>query len=369
MSRFEGSVVRKLMYVVVLLAISASAWPTKVSAADKELRIDRIPDKRGELFYELVVKPWAEKTGVKVIQGSYNSDEQMLANIRATPGAYDLMYGGGSSIYRGIKQNLLEPFDLSKIPNYTRNVQEKYQHHKMNIGPGIHHLADAPGVFVAVYAADKFDSPPAETYAMFHDPKYKGHFAVRDYAIYEILMNAAYLGYDIEKLSLTPDDEEKVFAELRKQRNLVRTYWKSAAENRTLLANREVWFSDYWISPTLDQQDSLKIKWYLPKEGTPMWVQGWALAKNSKHKEEAESLMNYYYDPAVFMKYKEALASDVIILKDDVYDHAGFETKFPDLAKMGRLVTERGKDMDPLLLENKEAKWTERFQEIKLGGN
>lgn len=339
------------------------------SMAQRQLRIDRIPDKRGDLFYDLVAKPWAEKNNVKIVQGTYNSDEQLLANVRATPGVYDLWYGGGSSVYRGIRAGLIEEIRMANVPNFTKYVQDKYQREKVDIGPGKHHLADAPGVFLVVYAKDKFPTPPPETYDVFHDPKYEGKFALRDYAIYQIMMNAAYLGYDLENLSLTKEQEDKLFDTIKKQRALVKTYWKSAAENRTLLANREVWASDYWISPTLDQQGQLNLGWYLAKEGSPMWIQGWAIAKGSKSRDLAEQLLNYYYEPEVFMRYKRAIGSDVVILKDDVYDRAAFEKDFPDLAKMGQLVSQRGKDsFDPQLLDAKETKWTERFEEIKLGG-
>ena len=333
----------------------------------KELRIDRIPDKRGELFYNIVVKPWAEKNGVKITQGTYNSDEQMLANIRSTPGAYDLAYMGGTSVFRGAKLGLLGTIRMENVSNFTKFVDPKYQHQKVDPGPGVHHLADAPGVFVIVYAKDKFATHPAETYQLVHDPQLKGKFALRDYGIYQILMNLAYLGHDLETLSaVTPDQEAKLFETMRQQRGLVRTYWKSAAENRALLANREVIVSDYWISPTLDQKESLNLGWYIAKEGSPMWMQGWAIAEGSKHRAEAESLLNYYYEPAVFMAYKRALGSDLIILKDDAYDRAAFEKEFPDIAKMGSLVRERGKDINPQLIEANETKWIERFEEIKL---
>jgi spermidine/putrescine transport system substrate-binding protein len=357
---------RTTLAILVCFAFMASSGAA--IGEDKELRIDRIPDKRGELFYNIVVKPWSDKNGVKITQGTYNSDEQMLANIRSTPGAYDLAYMGGTSVFRGAKLGLLGTIRMENVPNFTKFVDAKYQHQKVDPGPGVHHLADAPGTFVIVYANEQFASPPPETYELVHDARYKGKFALRDYAIYEILMNLAYLGHDLETLSsVTGDQEAKLFETMKEQRRLVRTYWKSAAENRTLLANREIIVSDYWISPTLDQKASLKLGWYIAKEGSPMWMQGWAMAEGSKHRELAESLLNFYYEPAVFMAYKRALGSDLIILKDDAYDRAAFEMEFPDIAKMGSQLRERGKDINPQLIETNETRWIERFEEIKLG--
>ncbi|MET4234604.1 spermidine/putrescine transport system substrate-binding protein [Bradyrhizobium sp. LA6.10] len=356
------------------LTVAACLWSCAISgsvfAQQKELRIDRNPDRRAELFQNIVIKPWAEKNAVKIVQGTFNSDEQVLATARATPGALDLIYMGGTSVYRGIKLGLLEQIRLENVPNFTKYVNKKYQHQKVDTGPGTHHLADAPGVFLVVYAKEKFPTPPAESYAVLHDPQYKGKFAVRDYAIYEFLMNAAYLGYNIEELtSLTKEQEAKLFETVGQQRKLVKTYWKSGAENRTLLANREIWISDYWISPTLDQKKELNLGWFMAKEGSPMWMQGWAIGKGAKNRDLAESLLNYYYDPKVFMEYKRALGSDIVILNDDAYDRAGFEKDYPDLAKMGQAVSERGKDINPEFIEKIEAKWIERFEEIKLDAN
>jgi spermidine/putrescine-binding protein len=364
-----GSATRTRKVVASIMVCFGLAGSSNAAIGqEKELRIDRIPDKRGELFYNLVVKPWADKNGVKITQGSYNSDEQMLANIRSTPGAYDLASMGGTSVFRGAKLGLLASIRMENVANFTKFVDDKYQHQRIDPGPGVHHLADAPGTFVIVYANEQFPTSPPETYQLVHDPNYRGKFALRDYAIYEILMNLAYLGYDLETLSsLTSDQEAKLFETMKEQRRLVRTYWKSAAENRTLLANREIIASDYWISPTLDQKASLNLGWYIAKEGSPMWMQGWVIAEGSKHRDLAENLLNYYYDPAVFMAYKRALGTDLIILKDDAYDRAAFEKEFPDIAKMGSELRERGKDINPQLIETNETRWIERFEEIKLG--
>lgn len=352
-----------LLVLAVALLVVHPATP-----ADKVLRIDRIQDKRAEVFKELVVKPWAEKNGVRIIHGSYNSDEQMIANVKAAPGEYDLAYMGGTGVYRAIQLGLLEPIRLENVPEFKKNVLEKFHRMKVDPGPATHQLADAPGIFLIVYAKDKFPEPPPESYAVLHDPKYKGKIALRDYAAYRVLMTAAYLGYDLDNLTnLTPQQVEKLFETIREQRTIVRTYWKSAAENRLLLANREVWLSDYWISPTLQQKGELNLGWFIPKEGGPIWFMGWVVAKGSKHRDLAESLLNYYFQGDVHMAYKRAVGSDPIILKDAVYDRKKFEADFPDLARIGALIAERGRDLDPKFIETAMEKWVERFEEIKIG--
>jgi spermidine/putrescine-binding protein len=205
---------------------------------------------------------------------------------------------------------------MANVPNFTKYVQDKYQREKVDIGPGKHHLADAPGVFLVVYAKDKFPTPPPETYEVFHDPKYEGKFALRDYAIYQIMMNAAYLGYDLENLSLTKEQEDKLFDTIKKQRALVKTYWKSAAENRTLLANREVWASDYWIS-RLGSAGPAQPRVVSSKGRIADVDPGLGDSEGVEIARSAEQLLNYYYEPEVFMRYKRAIGSDVVILKDD----------------------------------------------------
>ncbi len=114
---------RSVLTGIAIYAGLIGVWAS-AAAQEKELRIDRIPDKRGELFYNLVVKPWADKNGVKITQSTYNSDEQMLANIRATPGPYDLAYMGGTSVFRGAKLGLLEAIVRAARLRDLRNPDE-----------------------------------------------------------------------------------------------------------------------------------------------------------------------------------------------------------------------------------------------------
>jgi spermidine/putrescine transport system substrate-binding protein len=47
------------------------------------------------------------------------------------------------------------------------------------------------------------------------------------------------------------------------------------------------------------QYDNPDIKWVIPEEGASLWSDNMLVPNKAEHKANAESLMDYYYDPEV----------------------------------------------------------------------
>ena len=61
------------------------------------------------------------------------------------------------------------------------------------------------------------------------------------------------------------------------------------------IAACEAWSGDV----ILMQYDNPDIKWVVPEEGLSLWSDNMLVPNQASHKANAETLMNYYYDPAV----------------------------------------------------------------------
>lgn len=338
------------------------------------IRVHSLSEGTGKNFEEIVIKPFAQKMGVtiKVVHGTYGKEAEWLAAIKATPGEYCIgTYTSDFGLFHGASQHLLEPFRLENIPNY-RNLEDKWT--KRTVVPGDKNAYVIPvdiGMFTFVYAKDKITQRP-DSYSPLFDPKFSSRIALRDYGLYRIFQTASYLKLDPNNMS--DQDVDKVFETLANQKKLTRAYWQSSSQLDALLANREVWLSDYWFD-TVTRPDKegknklsqLNLGWWFPKEGGPMWAGGPVIAAGCKDPERytAELIMNFLLQPEILVKYAAAQGY-IPTLQANKYDSGAFFAASPDRAAYRDAIVGTGVLMDVAKISSKLEKWNQRYEELKL---
>ena len=341
----------------------AFAAPVVTPRLDDTLFVNSYGGATQEVLMRHVIRPFSEKFGVKILESTVSNQNEMLANVKATPGQYDVVRASDAAVFQGVNEGLLEPLDLNNIPN-IQNLQPKFRKLPCDPGSGVHVLPAWPGAYVMVkinsLASLKFDS-----YAPFYNQTFAGRITLRDYHAYRILQTILYLGYKMA--TLTQEQERKVFDTMRQQHKLVRTYWKNEAEVRTMLANRDAWMADYWDDSTLQNQQTLGIDWWIPKEGVPGWTLGLAIAKGAPHKRTAEALFNYLLDPQVYMPFIKAMKM-VPLLRKYLWDEREYKRSLPEMAGMVDLLADRVVPLDLVAWTKKHREWTEMYEQIKMGG-
>jgi spermidine/putrescine transport system substrate-binding protein len=354
--------------------VEVTPTPTPKPQIASMIRIDSLSEGTGTNFENIVVKPFAKEMGVNidVVQGTYGSQDEWLAKVKASPGDYCIAtYLSDFGIYNGIKQGLLQPLRMENVPNYT-NLDEKWQTRQIVEGDSNAYVATVDiGMYTFVYAKDKISERP-DSYAPLFDPKYSGRIALRDYGLYRIFQTAAYLGLDPNNMSSA--DVDKVFATMQQQASLARAYWQSSSQLDQLLANREVWLADYWFDTITrpDEEGSnklgqLNLGWWFPKEGGPMWAGGPGIGAGCQGEERttAEMLINYLLRPDVLVKY-DAAQGYIPTLASDKYDEQAFYASAPYRKAYRDAILNTGILLDVgKVLANQDA-WNERYDEMKL---
>ena len=344
-------------------------------ALAKTITVDSLTESGGKNFVDMVVKPFAKEMGVDInVQlGSYGSQDEWLAAVKAAPGEHCLaLYVSDFGLYNGANQKLIQPFRLENMPNYS-NLDTKWANRVIVPGDKNAYVATIDmGMYTFVYAKDMIAEKPT-TYAPLFDPKYASRIALRDYGAYRILETAAYLNMDPNNLS--DADVNKIFATMAEQQKLVRAYWQSSAQLDQLLANREVWLADYWFDtitkPSADgtnKLDQLNIDWWFPKEGGPIWSGGPVIAAGCPDPQRytAELLINYMLQPDVYLDYVKANGY-MPTLKTSLYDSAAFFSGNPDRAAYRDAILNTGVVLDIGKILSHQQDWDERYSEMKLG--
>jgi spermidine/putrescine transport system substrate-binding protein len=180
-----------------------------------------------------------------------------------------------------IKDNLLDPIDVSRLTHWPE-LFDKMRNTASTMGPnGEHyHLPWAWGTNGVVFRTDlapEYVGNP--TWTILFDPKFKGRIAMRD-APNGVIIPAALIMRAKDPYDLTDDELGAIGEMLRKQRELVRFYWKSEAEIQQALAAGEITAAYGWNTAyTTLKRQGVPVEYMVPKEGMPIWLDGYSLVK------------------------------------------------------------------------------------------
>ncbi len=357
----------------VVVMVTATPGPKPDVAAT--IRIDSLSESGGKNFVNMIVNPMAEELGVEieVELGTYGSQDEWLAAVRAAPGEHCIaLYISDFGLYNGAKQELLQPFRLENMPNYD-NLADKWANRVIVPGDDNAYVAIVDvGMYTFVYTTDTITERPT-SYAPLFDPQYADRIALRDYGLYRVFQTAAYLGLDPNNLS--DADVDLIFDTMAEQQKLARAYWQSSAQLDGLLANREVWFADYWFDTITkvgadgtNKLGDLDIGWWFPEEGGPIWAGGPAIAAGCEDpaRYTAELILNYLLRADVFINYARANGY-IPTLDTSLFDSEAYFASTPYRAAYRDAILNTGIMLDVATVLAHQTEWNERYEEMKLG--
>ena len=66
---------------------------------------------------EEVLELFEQETGIKVNYMRFTLNEDMLVQVRTSPGAFDVVFPSDYAIERMMAEDLLQPIDYARVPN------------------------------------------------------------------------------------------------------------------------------------------------------------------------------------------------------------------------------------------------------------
>jgi len=318
-----------------------------------------------ENLSKAVLEPFEKEYGVKIIQSSHGGEEEILTKIRVgREGDYDIVTINESGFYPGVKQGLFNPLNLDNIPNYENIMTPLKQ---PIYDPGIAkdgNIRSVPSIFgtTAMTYNTENVNPKPDSWAVCWDKKYIKKIAMNELAWYRVFTTALYLGEDPNNIQ----NWNLVWDAIRQQHKLVLKYWNSGMEMQQLFTNKEIYLGEFWSGRTLNLMDKgVAVDYVIPKEGASTWVEVWCVPKGSKKQYTVELLLNYLLDAQVGVRLSE-LTKYPCALNPDVYKVTDTIKNLPDFDPTGTLA--KYKFVDYGYKEKHNAEWTEKFNEIRIGG-
>ncbi len=240
-----------------------------------------------------VVRAFEEKTGVSVNIETYDSNEALLAKLQAGVVAYDLIVPSDYMVRILIREDLLQPLDLTRLPNLQHLDPSAL---RLPFDPtNTYSLPYTRGVTGIGYRTDKIASPIG-SWADLWDTRWRGRIVMLD-DMREVFGAALkLLGYSLN--STDPEQLRQARDLLLRQKPLVRAY--DSANFDQLLLSGEAWIAQAWDGQIIKaRRENPHIEFVVPREGTTLVVDNLCIPRSAEHPDLAHDFINFLLDPAV----------------------------------------------------------------------
>ena len=256
----------------------------------------------GEYIDESVLKDFEAATGIKVNYQMYDSNETMYSKIAGGGANYDVVIPSDYMVARLIEEDLVAPLNFDNIPNFA------------DIDPALKNPAYDPenlysvpymwGLMGVIYNTKAVDEADLGSWDLLWNEKYAGDILMIDNSRDAIGIALKRLGY-----SYNTTDESQVRQAvdlLVEQWPIVQAYVMDDIFQKLEGANAYVgtyYYGDYLTM----YENNPDLGFYIPEEGTNIYVDAMCILKDAPNKENAEAFINYMCSTQAGLKNCEAI--------------------------------------------------------------
>ena len=295
--------VARLLFVCLLISICVTVFAS-CEEADKVLTLyvynwgeyisdgsDGSVDTNAE--FEKYYKEKYDVT-VKVNYSTFASNESMYAKVSSGSTKYDVIIPSDYMIERMVKEDMLAPLDLSKIPNYA-DIDEAFKGENVYYECNSENTYSVPyfyGMIGIIYNTSIVDEDDEQigSWDLMWDEQYKGDILQFNNSR-DAFGTAQYkLGLDVNC-----EDEKQwrlALEELLKQKKIVQGYVMDEIFNKMQSGSAAIaaYYAGDYLSMNEDNED---LAFFYPQEGTNSYIDAMCIPKNAEHKDLAHEYINF----------------------------------------------------------------------------
>lgn len=239
----------------------------------------------------------------KLVQDYYGAMEEMLAKLSAGAKGYDMVIPTGFAIPPLVKQNLMQPLDMGKLPN-AKNINAAFMNSKFDQG-NKYSLPYAFTTTLIGYNDKKIKELGVDTgsWALIFDPavlaKIKGKVTVLDDS--RELMAAALMYNGFQANSTNPEEWKKAKETIIKAKPFWAAFNAQSYIKELTIGN--IWVAHGYSSDMFQANSDAKaakrpfgIAYNLQKEGNTLSVDNMMVLKNAPRPDLAHKFINFMLD-------------------------------------------------------------------------
>ena len=357
---------------------AASGSATKTAAAAKDLSdtekvinwsnwtqyIDVSDDEKSRPSLDEFTK----QTGIQVnYTEDYNDNDEFYAKVRP------LLEGGEDTgrdvwcstdwmVARLIRQGYVQKLDQANIPN-VKNLEESLKN--VEFDPGrVYSLPWQSGFAGIAYNLDATGGKKVETITqLLTDPALKGKVTLLTEMRDTVGLVLCEMGKDPS--NFTDADFDAAIAMIQKAKDAGQLKGFTGNDYTDGLTKGDIAACIAWTGDVVQLQfENEAVQYALPQAGFTLWSDNFVIPALAQHKKNAETLINYYYDPAVmaqvaaWVNYIPPIKGTKDVIAADDPETAENQLIFPDEQTLSRAKVFRG------LSAEEETKYNRAFSDL-----
>ena len=242
-----------------------------------------------------IIKSFEKKFNASVKQAYYESDDDMFAKLRlAGSNQYDLVVPStalGSSM---IKAGVLKKLDVTKLPN-LKNLSSRFQ--KLPNGVSAYLVPYQWGTMGIAYRSDLVPNLEHSWSVIFDAKKQLGNFSLLDVPHETIGAALKFMGKSLNTRVSGDISATIPILESAVKRSIGLTGGTDAGTK--LQAGSANYVMTYSGNTVRIAEENKHIKYFIPKEGSELFLDTIAITANAPHSDVAYEFINYLLNPKV----------------------------------------------------------------------
>lgn len=240
----------------------------------------------GEYIDTDLLQQFEKETGIKVVYNMFETNEGLYSRVQSE--SYDVVIPSDYMIARMIEEDMLQPLNFDNIPNYDL-IDEKYL--GLDYDPeqkySVPYTWGAVGI---IYNAREVDEADIGSWDILWNPKYAGQTAMFDNSRDALGLTLKLLGYS---QNTTDKGELRAAADkIIEGKDNFQGFWMDQILEK--LPNEEILIAPYYNGDAVTMmEDNPDLSFYIPEEGTNVFVDAMCIPKNAKNVENAEKFINF----------------------------------------------------------------------------
>ena len=248
----------------------------------------------GDYLADSVVEKFEDEFNCKVVIDTFDSNEAMYAKLQAGAGGYDIVVPSAYMASLMYEQKMIQKLDVSRMPNVVKNFDQKYSNLLIdkNMDYCVPYFVSFTGIGYDTTRVENF----MPSWHMFERADLKGHCSLLNDLRETIGSALITLGYspnttDTKKL----DEAIALLVEWKK--NIAKFGVDDCKQD---LASGQMFLIHTYSGDMLQvQMEKPNIEFVIPKEGSTVTMDNFAITSDSKNVDLAYSFIDFMYRPDI----------------------------------------------------------------------
>ena len=242
----------------------------------------------GEYIDMSVLEDFQKETGIKVNYQTFESNEAMYAVLDGDGADYDVIIPSDYMISRLIDEDKLEPLNFDNIPNFS-DVDPELKNPEYD-PENLYSVPYMWGLMGVIYNTTMVDEADTGSWDLLWNEKYSNDILMIDNSRDAIGIALKRLGYSYN--TTDPDQITEAVDSLIEQKSILQGYAMDQIFSKMEGSNAAIgtyYYGDYLTMA----ENNPDLAFYLPEEGTNIYVDAMCIPKGAANKENAEAFINY----------------------------------------------------------------------------